>query len=393
MLPPFNYVMPTRIVFGRGCIRELATQAAHLGRRPFLVTGKRSARASGILNQVLEQVPTAVVYDAIEENPSTAACEQAAAVCRESQCEFVIGLGGGSPMDAAKAVAGLAINEGRGIEYIGTDKFVSGALPIVAIPTTAGTGSEVTPYAVMVDPDTNTKRTISGAALFPKVALLDPELTVTMPRHVTINTGLDALSQAMEGMVSLKSTPIGELFALEICGIVHRWLPLAADEPENLDARAQMLYAAMLSGCVIAQSGTTLVHGMGYYYTLEFNVAHGLANALLLPPVFAYNAHYRPEQVAALAAALGHPSPPAPEPAATAVSQALYELFARLGVSPAARDQGVAHERLAWCAEEVFNDRSRFKNQVGKPSAGDVRQFFENSYEGTVDVTTGSAGA
>jgi alcohol dehydrogenase class IV len=146
-----------------------------------------------------------------------------------------------------------------------------------------------------------------------------------------------------------------------------------------------MLYAAMLSGCVIAQSGTTLVHGMGYYFTLEFGLAHGLANALLLTPLFQYNAHHCPGRVAAIAAALGQPCEPVPASAAKAVADALHSLLESLGVSPAATDAGVDPARMAWCADEIFPDRARFKNQPGDPTRDEVLRFFEAACAGRVE--------
>lgn len=327
-----------------------------------------------------------MVHDGVDENPTASACEEGAAFCRKHDRDCVVALGGGSPMDAAKAIALLATNPGDCGAYFGGGTFPAAPLPIVAVPTTAGTGSEVTPYAVLVDDAQGRKRTIGGKQLFPRVALLDPQLSVTMPRHVTINTGLDALSQAMEGMLSLKSTAFGDLLALEICRLVKRWLPRAAHAPDDLEARAQMLQAAMLSGCVIAQSGTTLVHGAGYYLTLEFGVAHGLANALLLPPVFYHNARSEPGKVAALAQALGRPAGEDPAEAGAGVVNALHELFEDLGVSPAARDAGVVEERLRWCAEDLYGDPYRFKNQVGDFTVDDVYQIFEDAYFGRVSM-------
>lgn len=383
-MDPFTYFMPTRVVFRNGAIDDLAHHARTLGSKAYVVTGRHSSRKNGALDKTLSQLPTAEVLDEVDENPTTEFCEGAAERCNRAGCDFVVALGGGSPMDAAKAIAGLVVNGGRAIDYIGSDMFSRGNLPVIAIPTTAGTGSETTPYAVLVNPSENTKRTIGGRGLFPVVSILDPMLTVSLPRHVTVNTGLDALSQGLEGMVSRRSTAVGDMMALEICRLVCRWLPIAAEEPENLEARAAMMYAAMLSGCVIAQSGTTLVHGMGYYYTMEFGVAHGLANALLLAPVFAYNARYLPEKVAALAEAMGRPAPPEPKPAANAVVSALRSLLGRLDVSPAAKEHGVDSARIPWCADSISADRSRFKNQIGEPTREEVLEFFHQSHDGAV---------
>ena len=387
----FRYWMPTEIVFGAGLIESLAARSENLGKKPLLVTGRRSARATGALGRVMAQLPNAAVFDGVGENPTTETCERGAAFCRENGCDLIVALGGGSAMDAGKAIAGLVLNPGKCSDFFGADKFINGNLPIIAIPTTAGTGSEVTPYSVLINQDTRSKLTIAGRGLFPVTAILDPELSTSMPRAVTISTGLDALSQAMEGMASIRATPLGDSLALDTCRIVHAWLPRAADCPGDLEARSEMLYAAMLSGCVIAQSGTTLIHGMGYYFTLEFGLPHGLANGLLLAPVFRYNAQHLPEKVAAMAAALGCPSEPTPGPAGDAIVQALYGLLNRLGVSSAARDAGVQPERLAWCADDLFADRPRFKNQRGNPTLGEVRSFFLAAYQGAIECQVGSS--
>lgn len=384
-MKPFSYLVATEIVFGPGCLDTLEESARGLGKKALVVTGKRSARASGSLDRALAQLPGAVVFDGAEENPTTDTCERGAEVCRRNGCDFVVGLGGGSAMDTAKAVAGLALNPGPCAKYFGRDQFTNGALPIVAIPTTAGTGSEVTPYSVILDAEARTKKTIAGRCLFPAVALVDPELSVTMPRHMTASTGLDALSQAMEGLVSRRSTPLGDVLALEACRVIEEWLPRAVAEPTDLEARSRMLYAAMLSGCVISQSGTTIVHGMGYYFTIEFGLAHGLANALLLTPLFQYNAAHEPEKVAAIATALGYPAAPTPGDAHDKIAAAIHGLLREVGVSPAAKDAGVERERLPWCAQQFFADTARFKNQPGQLTEEHILKFFEAAYEGRFD--------
>ncbi|MBI3119860.1 MAG: iron-containing alcohol dehydrogenase, partial [Candidatus Hydrogenedentes bacterium] len=190
------------------------------------------------------------------------------------------------------------------------------------------------------------------------------------------------LSQGMERLGSRFSAEVGAVLALEVCRLVKQWLPVAVQAPENVEARAQMLHAAMLSGCVIAQSRTTLVHSLGYYYTLEFGIAHGLANALLLAPVFRYNARHAPDKVAAIAAALGGECPATPDAAAAAITRAIHALLGELGVSPAAEDAGVRTDRLPEFAAQIYQDRSRFTTQPGDPNEEDVRQFFLDSAVG-----------
>jgi alcohol dehydrogenase class IV len=374
--------MPVRVVFGEGSARTLG-ELCPPHRRALVVTGRRSSRASGALDMVLAQFSDAVVFDEVDENPCTDTCDRGAALCRAEGCDLVIALGGGSPIDAAKAIAGLALNEGPCAGFFGRETFPHGALPVTAVPTTAGTGSEVTPYSVLVDAATRTKRTIGGTALYPHVAVLDPILTVSMRPEVTRNTGLDALCQAMEGFVSRKSTPPGDALALEACRILRAWLPVAVRDGSDRTARGHVLYAAMLSGCVIAQSGTTLVHGMGYAYTLGCGVPHGLANALLLAPVFAHNARCLPEKCALLAGALGHKADAADPALPEIVARAIHGVLTECGAPVAARDAGVGEGLLGRFAAEVAADPYRFRNQPGDIGERECHAFYRASWAGT----------
>ena len=382
-LTPFAYHVPTEVVFGVGCFDTLGEHSRRLGTRPLLVTGKNSARKIGALDRALVQLEHVSVFDAVEENPGTNTCERGAALCRQLGCDHLVAIGGGSPIDVAKAIAGLAVNAGACADHFGSKGLQAGALPVIAVPTTAGTGSEVTPYAVLVDSVSRTKKTITGKAIFPRIALLDPDLTRHLPRAATISTGLDVLSQSMEGIVSKKSTPVGDALALDACRRVRAYLPRAAAQGEgDIEARGQMLYASMLSGCVIAQSGTTLVHGMGYYYTLECGIPHGLANGLLLGPLFRHNARVAPEKVGSIAEALlsdGTQREAGPE---KAILRALRLLFEELSVSSAAGDHGVSEVLLAGFAEDVASDPYRYRNQIGEITQEIILGFYRESFQG-----------
>ncbi len=380
----FCYFMPTEVHFAEGGLATLGDVCNRLGSKPFVVTGRRSARESGILDRVIHMLPTAVVFDRIDPNPTDRQCDEAAVACRRAGCDCVVALGGGSPIDAAKVVALLATNPGRCGDYFGADRYSESPLPILAVPTTAGTGSEVTPYAVITDSELRTKRTISGKALFPKIAILDPELTLTLPPDITADTGLDVLSQAMEGIASKKATPWTDALALEVCDLVRKWLPDAVYDGSNLEARGRLLYAACLSGCVIAHTGTTLVHGMGYTYTLECGIPHGRANALLLAPIFAFNARYIPERVCAISAVLGHPCASGGVDSCSTIAQAIYSILRSVGVPAAAKVLGVSRENLAHWAAEIARDPYRYRNQVGDITEQAILKLYEQSYEGNV---------
>ncbi|GMW01944.1 MAG: 1,3-propanediol dehydrogenase [Candidatus Hydrogenedentota bacterium] len=378
LFDPFPPWVPTEILFGFGAAKRLPSALRPHGSTPFVVTGGKSARAMGYLDRIRFWFPDAVVFEGVVENPGTRLCDQAAALAREAGCDVVVAVGGGSPMDVAKAVAGLTLNPGLCQDFFGADSFTRGCLPIVAIPTTAGSGSEVTPYAVIVDDENRTKRTISGNALFPAAALIDPEMTLSLPRSTTLATGLDALSQAMEGMVSKKAVPEHAPSALESIRLVRQFLPTAADNPEDRDARAAMMRAATLSGMIIAHSGTTLVHGMGYPLTLECGIPHGLANALLLGPVFRFNATYVPESIRSIAVALGVEDG---EPAESVV-HGIHTLLHELAVSPAARDHGFQAHQIGPFSHGISSEPYRFRNQVGDTTEDRINRFYSEAFEG-----------
>lgn len=368
---------------GEGCLAQLP-RFRHLGQRAAIFCGSHSARANGSLDTVLAHFPEALVLDGVPENPGTLDCEERAARCREAGVDCIIGLGGGSPLDAAKAVALLVTNGGTCADYLDDSSACRPALPLIAIPTTAGTGSEVTPYSVLVDNGSGAKKTLRHPSLNPRVAFLDPVYTLDLPRHITMATALDALSQAMEGMVSKRATPLGDTLALEVCRLIRGVLPRVLAVPGDPDARGQLLYAAMLSGMVIAQSGTTLVHGMGYNYTLGYGIPHGAANALLLPPVFARNAHLLPATVATLARALGHPGPPKTDSARRNILAALYEFYEEIEFPGAARDHGVPHDAAERFAANIFREPYRFKNQIGDFTEADLEHIYSEAWAGKV---------
>jgi len=372
--------MPVPVFFGAGCLDELSGFRGRF-RVPAILCGRASARTNGALDSVLSHFPGARVFDAFPENPRTSVCESYADECRRAGVDGIIALGGGSVMDGAKAIALLIPNDGCCDDYFESPP-LNAPLPVIAIPTTAGTGSEVTPYSVLVDAVAGKKKTLKHPGLYPVAALLDPSLTVTLPPATTLATGLDALSQGMEGLLSRKATPMGDILALEVCLRVSEALPRVVRDPQDLAAREALLYGAMLSGVVIAQSGTTLVHGMGYYYTLEFGIAHGAANALLLPPVFAWNARFEAAKVAALAGALGNPCASEPDAAGPAIVDALYALYENVGFDRAARAHGVSESSGSAFAADIIGDPYRFKNQVGELGEATVARFYRSAWAG-----------
>jgi alcohol dehydrogenase class IV len=374
----FQYIMPTKIIFQIEAIKNLTSLAINLGDKPCIITGKQSSKINGALSYLLEMYSNAVVFDEVEENPTTDTCEKAVQICRNNKCDWVIGIGGGSPIDVAKVIAGLANNDGPCQQYFGKELFKKAPLPILAIPTTSGTGSEVTPYAVIVNRKANAKQTITDSKIFPQIALLDPTLTLTLPKKVTLSTCLDALSQSMEGMVSKKATPITDYLAVESCKLISKWLPIVLDNLNDINARYWFLYASMLSGIVIAQTGTTLVHALGYYYTLNYQIPHGISNALFLIPMFKRNVKELPEKVKMIVESIGDVfDDNAPE---QSVVNALKKFFEKIDFPYHSVSWGISSDELHKFSEDIYKDKYRFRNQYGKFTVEDLYKIFTESW-------------
>ena len=286
----YFFNLPTKIYFGNGSLEKLK-EAGGLGRSALLVTGKHFAKSSGLLKQLesilaKEKIKT-TEFSEVEEDPSVKTVEKGGKLAREKKSDFVIGLGGGSAMDAAKGIAVLATNPGGLRQYFGSEKLKNPPLPLLAIPTTAGTGSEVTRYAVITDSKAQTKKVISSYSILPRISIIDPSLTLSLPQKLTASTGMDAFSHALEGYLSTDANSLTEILSREAIALIKKYLPLA-HKKNSLFFREKMSLAAFYAGMVINRTGTIIVHGMGYALSLDYGLQHGAANALLLPYVMDY---------------------------------------------------------------------------------------------------------
>ncbi len=309
MVRDFGFYMPTEVIFGEGVVDRAGKVAVGLGKRALVVTGKHSARASGALARVEASLSEAgvvsVLFDRVMPNPSIELVAEGAGVAREAEADLIVAIGGGSPMDAGKAMAIFATNEGSARDYFGVKTYVRPPLPILAIPTTAGTGSEVTEYAILTDLQGKDKKSLASPAIFPKVALADPELTCTMSPEITVDTGIDALTHAVESYLANRATALSDALALESMRIIRGSLKRAWEDGQDVDARGDMLYGSMLAGMAIAQTGTTMLHAMGYPLTVFHGISHGRANGILLPYVLAFDRVGAQEKVDRIAEIFG----------------------------------------------------------------------------------------
>lgn len=279
-----HFVIPNHTVVGTNVLGEAAPLLKKMGNKAFIVTGKHVA-VSDMMKQLTalldENGLDCVIFDGITGEPTDTMIEKGVEMLKSSGCDFIIGIGGGSPLDSAKAIAAMAVNEGSIADYNG--KEITGEiLPLAAIPTTAGTGSEATKFTVITDSEKGIKMLLKGDVLVPKLAIVDSSFTVGAPKSVTSATGLDALTHAVEAYTSRKAFSMTDTLAVSAVKRIMKYLPIAYKEPDNSLAREQMSIAALEAGICINNSSVTIVHGMSRPIGALFHVPHGMSNAMLL---------------------------------------------------------------------------------------------------------------
>lgn len=279
-----HFVIPNHTVVGTNVLGEAAPLLKKMGNKTFIVTGRHVA-VSDMMKQLTalldENGIGCVIFDGITGEPTDTMIENGVEMLKSSGCDFIIGIGGGSPLDSAKAIAAMAVNEGSIADYNG--KEITGEiLPLAAIPTTAGTGSEATKFTVITDSEKGIKMLLKGDVLVPKLAIVDSSFTVGAPKSVTSATGLDALTHAVEAYTSRKAFSMTDTLAVSAVKRIMKYLPIAYREPDNSLAREQMSIAALEAGICINNSSVTIVHGMSRPIGALFHVPHGMSNAMLL---------------------------------------------------------------------------------------------------------------
>ena len=288
----FEFATAARVVFGGGTLRELGTIAQPLGRRALVVTGRNSDRAQPALAQLAGAGLGTVVF-AVPGEPTTDLVRAGVELARREQCDMVVAFGGGSAIDAAKAIAALLTNGGELLDYlevIGQARpLVRPSAPVIAIPTTAGTGCEVTRNAVLASPEHRFKVSLRSQHLLPRVAIVDPELTHGLPRAITAATGLDALTQLIEPYVCLRANPMTDAVCAEGIRRVARSLLRACNQPDDAPAREDMALASLFGGMALANAGLGAVHGFAAPLGGMFPAPHGAVCATLLPHVMEMN--------------------------------------------------------------------------------------------------------
>ncbi len=302
-----EFIMPGKIVSGPGALEAAKPAVRRLGRKALIVTDGVMVKLGNLreVAALLEDcgIPYCV-YSGVGGEPTDLMVAEGLRLYRERGCDFLVGLGGGSPIDTMKAIAALSVNGGHLRDFMGRE--LGGCLPMMAaIPTTAGTGSEATKFTIITDTEKDVKMLLRGDALMPDLAIIDPRFTVTAPPSVTAATGLDALTHAVEAYTSRRAQPLTDTLALSAVKRVFRNLPTAFHNGGDLEAREQMSLAALEAGAAFNNASVTLVHGMSRPIGALFHVPHGISNAMLLPRCLSFALEGATERFAALAEAVG----------------------------------------------------------------------------------------
>ena len=366
--------VPTRVVHGPGAIRCLAEIASELGiRRPLVVTDS-GVEAVGLAAKALDQLDGAVLFAGVYPNPDLELVGRASSVYREEGCDGLVAVGGGSSLDTAKAAGVEVAHGGRIKEYeYGRTPISERIPPLVAVPTTAGTGSEVTLWAVITDHERKIKFNVGGTPLIgAHVALLDPELTLGLPPAVTAATGMDALSHGIECFTCAYHQPFNDAVALHAIELAAKWLRVAFEDGSNLEARTQMAHSAMLGGLAYGTESAGAAHAMSQSAGGVRDCPHGALTARVLAPVCEYNAPADPERHARVAQALGvDVRGMEPLEAAQAGVEELYRLTEDVGI-PTLQALGFSEDEIPMLAQIAYEDPQ---------TIGNARELGVEAYE------------
>ncbi|WP_262298854.1 iron-containing alcohol dehydrogenase [Microvirga sesbaniae] len=382
-MSPFTFSTAPSLIVGSGSIARLGEiTAQRLGPRVFLVTDAGLVKAGLIapVLQVLEEAGIVVdVFDAVVADPPEDVVLAAVAQAKAFEARAVIGFGGGSSIDVAKLVALLAASDERLPEIYGVGIAKGPRLPLLAVPTTAGTGSEVTPISI-VTTGAHEKKGVVSALLIPDVALLDPDLTVNLPPAVTAATGIDAMVHAIEAYTSTSpnNNPLSQALAREALSWLGRNIERAVHHGQDIEARSAMLLGSMLAGQAFANSPVAAVHALAYPIGGHFGVPHGLSNALVLPHVLRFNASACETAYAELAP---HAFPDlAGRATGSAFVEGLAALCARVGLPPRLRDVGIPREALPMMAEDAMKQTRLLVNNPRPVALEDARAIYEAAW-------------
>jgi alcohol dehydrogenase class IV len=360
----FAFRISTRILYGEGAVKKIGEECKKLKfKKVFFITDPFMTKHSPTFPQLISLIKDAgldvEVYSDVEADPSIETIDKVASIMKVFGGDVVVALGGGSPMDTAKSISILQTNEGSIRDYLYKVRtFQHDALPIICIPTTAGTGSEVTAGAVTTDRQTEEKIGVNHASIMPKLAIIDPEIMVSMPPALTAATGMDALCHAIEAYVSTEAEPISDALCLHAIRLIGENLRKAVSNGRDIKTRGNMALASVMAGIGFAQAGLGLVHAIAHCLGAMYRVPHGVANALMLPFVMEFNAMASMERFRDIAIALGEDvSKMSLRDAAYQSVEAVKRLKSDIGIPPTLSEVGVKEKDLPTIVEHSITYR------------------------------------
>ena len=379
----FDFHNPVRLIFGCGKLALVGNVTKQYGHKALIVTSGSSGR-SGLLQRVIDYIKSegleCVVFDKVTANPLTTLAHAGAALAKSENCDIVVGLGGGSAMDAAKAIAFMAVNEGDVSDYI-FGKPGIGALPLILITTTAGTGSEGNNMGVLTNPDNNDKKSIKSPFLYAKASIVDPELLLTLPKRSIAGPGLDALFHAIESYISKKSNPITEIMSLQTIALITENLPKVYEDTSNIAAWEKVALANTLGGMAIDAGGVTLPHALEHPVSGLFNVTHSEGLAALYIPIMKFTYLSAPQKFAMIAKTMGaNIDGLSIEEAAASSMECVSRLLTRLDMTPTLKDFGVTEDKLDWLTANALKTMNfPIENNPRVPTSEEIKEIYRQS--------------
>ncbi|MCF8074050.1 MAG: iron-containing alcohol dehydrogenase [Desulfarculaceae bacterium] len=373
-----------RIVMGPGSVAGVGAEAQALGATRVLVVTDPGIMDAGLLEPVTASLEAAgldyTLFSEVAPDPRHETVKACLGGLADDKPDCVIGLGGGSPIDIAKTVAVMLTNAGDISDYCGVDLVPQAGAPTIIIPTTAGTGSEVTPIAILSDEEEKLKKGVVSPHLMPRVAVLDPELTVGLPPAITAATGMDALIHAIEAYTSVNATGMTDMLAARAIELISDNLRTAFARGQDLEAREAMLEGALLAGIAFANAGVTAVHAFAYPIGAEFHIPHGVANTLMLAPVMRFNLVGNLVKFAEVAELMGQPTEGfALREAAELAVDAVLDLAEDLGVPQSLGQFGITEEHLPELAQGVMKVTRLLANNPRAMTAADAEEIYRQA--------------
>lgn len=377
----FDFNNPVKLAFGRGNVNKIGKITGEYGKKALVVsynTPSFTSLLERVYTHLKEEGLEYVVFNEVQQNPLTTTVTEGAKLANSEGCDVIIGIGGGSAMDTAKGIAFSAVNEGDISDYI-FGKPGTGALPIILINTTAGTGSEGNSTAVFTNPETNNKKGLVTPLIYPKVSIIDPELMTTLPKKVIAAPGLDVLFHAIESYISKKSNPISEIYALKAIELVSQNLVTVYNDPSNLDAWDKVTLANTLAGMAIGCSGTTLPHAMQHPLGGLLNIVHAEGLAALYIPILEYTYPAATEKFANIAAAMGIDIRDiSTESAALKAIAAVKNIIEKVNMNVTLTELGTKEEHLEWLTNNTLTlMRVVAENNPKVPTKEDVYAIYK----------------